>query len=147
MVWCRQATSHYVSQCWPRSLSPYGVTRPQWVNCEYFLEKMFSVMMGLCCTPPFCFPNFRFVHGISILPSAYNGTLHGSETDVFRGNKDNTMVADALALCITRPSIAMILTMQDIHIFVFHWEGFQIHAPCQYWEMMENINIFYVSWD
>ena len=32
MAWCRQATSHYLSQCWPRSLSPYGVTRPQWVN-------------------------------------------------------------------------------------------------------------------
>ena len=32
MAWCRQATSHYPSQCWPRSLSPYDVTRPQWVN-------------------------------------------------------------------------------------------------------------------
>ena len=32
MAWCRQATSHYLSQCWPRPLSPYGVTRPQWVN-------------------------------------------------------------------------------------------------------------------
>ena len=32
MAWCRQATSHYLSQCWPRSLSPHGVTRPQWVN-------------------------------------------------------------------------------------------------------------------
>ena len=28
MAWCRQATSHYLSQCWPRSLSPYGVTTP-----------------------------------------------------------------------------------------------------------------------
>ena len=28
MAWCRQATSHYLSQCWPRSMSPYGVTRP-----------------------------------------------------------------------------------------------------------------------
>ena len=34
MAWCRQATSHNLSQCWPRSLSPYGVTRPQWVNVE-----------------------------------------------------------------------------------------------------------------
>ena len=25
-------TSKYLSQCWPRSLSPYDVTRPQWVN-------------------------------------------------------------------------------------------------------------------
>ena len=23
MAWCRQATSHYLSQCWPRSLTPY----------------------------------------------------------------------------------------------------------------------------
>ena len=32
MAWCRQATSHYLNQCWPRSSMPYGVTRPQWVN-------------------------------------------------------------------------------------------------------------------
>ena len=32
MAWCRQGTSHYLSQCWPRSMSPYGVTRPQWAN-------------------------------------------------------------------------------------------------------------------
>ena len=32
MAWCRQATSHYLTRCWPRSLPPYGVTRPQWVN-------------------------------------------------------------------------------------------------------------------
>ena len=39
MAWCRQATSHYLSQCWPRSMSPNGVTGPQWVN---FLNKMDS---------------------------------------------------------------------------------------------------------
>ena len=32
MAWCRQAPSHYLSQCWPRSLSLNGVTMPQWVN-------------------------------------------------------------------------------------------------------------------
>ena len=46
MAWCCQATSHYLSQCWPRSLSPYGVTRPHWVKdysfviliqCNFFL--------------------------------------------------------------------------------------------------------------
>ena len=34
MAWCRQATSHYLRQWWPRSLSPYGVTRPQRVQCQ-----------------------------------------------------------------------------------------------------------------
>ena len=28
MVWCHQATSHYLSQCWPRSMLSYGITRP-----------------------------------------------------------------------------------------------------------------------
>ena len=28
MAWYRHATSHYLSQCWTRSLSPYGITRP-----------------------------------------------------------------------------------------------------------------------
>ena len=32
MAWCRQATSHFLNQCWPRSLPSYGVTRPQRVN-------------------------------------------------------------------------------------------------------------------
>ena len=31
MAWCHQATSHYLSPCWPRTRSPYGVsiTRPK----------------------------------------------------------------------------------------------------------------------
>ena len=32
MALCRQATSRYLSQCWPNSMSPHVVTRPQWVN-------------------------------------------------------------------------------------------------------------------
>ena len=32
MAWCHQATSHYLSQRWPRSMLPYGITRPQWVK-------------------------------------------------------------------------------------------------------------------
>ena len=32
MAWCHQAASHYLNQCWPRSLPPYGITRPQWVK-------------------------------------------------------------------------------------------------------------------
>ena len=35
MAWCRQATSHYLSQSWPSSMSSYGVTRPQWVKAEH----------------------------------------------------------------------------------------------------------------
>ena len=34
MAWCHQASSHYLSQCWPKSMSPYDITKPQWVNCS-----------------------------------------------------------------------------------------------------------------
>ena len=37
MAWCRQATGHYLNQCWPRSQMPYGVTRPQWVKPYYVM--------------------------------------------------------------------------------------------------------------
>ena len=39
MAWCHQATSHYLRQCWPRSMSPYGVIRPQWVKFNLSMEK------------------------------------------------------------------------------------------------------------
>ena len=29
MAWCRQAASHYLSQCWKMFLSSHGVNRPQ----------------------------------------------------------------------------------------------------------------------
>ena len=32
MAWCCQAKSHYLSQCWPRFVSGYVITRPLWVN-------------------------------------------------------------------------------------------------------------------
>ena len=38
MAWCRQATSHYLNRCWPRSLPPYGVTWPQRVLTKQLLK-------------------------------------------------------------------------------------------------------------
>ena len=32
VAWCQQATSHCLSECKPRSMLTYGVTRPQWVK-------------------------------------------------------------------------------------------------------------------
>ena len=37
MAWCHQATSHYLSQCWPICLLPFGITRPQRVNQQGLL--------------------------------------------------------------------------------------------------------------
>ena len=47
MAWCRQATSHYLNQCWPRSLLPYGITRPQWVKENAFQNGIFKMQIIL----------------------------------------------------------------------------------------------------
>ena len=51
IAWCRQASSHYLSQCWLRSMSPNGVTRPQWVNQRYssiVIYQRVNVGTGMC---------------------------------------------------------------------------------------------------
>ena len=46
MVWCRQVTRHYLNQCWPKYMSPYGVTRPQRVNSMDALFVIFIKHYG-----------------------------------------------------------------------------------------------------
>ena len=50
MAFCRQTTGHHLSQCWPRSMSPYAVTTPQWIllstECLFLAKTMKA---------PFCF--------------------------------------------------------------------------------------------
>ena len=46
MAWCHQATSHYLNQCWPRSLPPYGVTRPQYVNLMFLVPFFPAPLRG-----------------------------------------------------------------------------------------------------
>ena len=48
MAWCRQATSHYLSQCWPSSMSPYGVTRAQWVNQNRHFQSGKCIWNVIC---------------------------------------------------------------------------------------------------
>ena len=53
MAWCHQATSHYLSPCWPRSVLPYGVTRTQWVNTLRTNSQQFLYLFyfSSSCTP------------------------------------------------------------------------------------------------
>ena len=50
MAWCRQATSHYLNQCWPRSLSPYGIIRPQWVKSKQQHSSMWHIAILTQCS-------------------------------------------------------------------------------------------------
>ena len=46
MAWCHQAASHYLSQCWPTFMSPYGISRPQWIKLINNLVKHYRFYVG-----------------------------------------------------------------------------------------------------
>ena len=57
LAWCRQATSHYLSQCWSRSMALCGVSRP-WlvdrnISAPYTVTNKSSVWGhgGYICKP------------------------------------------------------------------------------------------------
>ena len=43
MAWCLKAPSHYLSHCWPRSMLPYVITRPQWVKTSHTNTPMHTL--------------------------------------------------------------------------------------------------------
>ena len=48
MAWCPQATSHCLSQCWPISMLPYGIIRPQWDKWDQPYMMCSQVLLVAC---------------------------------------------------------------------------------------------------
>ena len=87
MAWCRQATSHYLSQWWPRSMLPYGVTRPQWVN----LSQSAVMCACLLLKTTSHFPNDKVGHAFFLLVP-FNFSWHWKQWlhITFRLSEDKT---------------------------------------------------------
>ena len=49
-----------------------------------------------------------------------NQSLKCANSDIVYDNLMNTIAADALAACVTRPSLTMELTWQDEQVLSFH---------------------------
>ena len=81
MACCHQATSHYLSQCWPRFTPPYGVTRPQWVNLIYASIWRFKAKLSGSAWSKESFLYSGFVHFFcriccEIIPAKYEILSH-----------------------------------------------------------------------
>ena len=48
MAWCREATKLYLTECWSKSLSPYGAMGPQWVTSTPRVTIKRSTQLSLC---------------------------------------------------------------------------------------------------
>ena len=49
MAYLHQAKSHYLSQCWPRSMSTYGFTASQWLSYTQH-NKPYRQICNITCT-------------------------------------------------------------------------------------------------
>ena len=61
-AWCRQATSHYLNQCWSSSMTPFGIIRPQWVKTpdkHHTASSWLQSTIGFPITVPTNFLNGR----------------------------------------------------------------------------------------
>ena len=100
MAWCRQATIHYLSQCWPRSMSPYGVTRPQWVNIST------STLSSPTC----------IIHLLMASSGAINSLR---PSDAIWRHRSGSTLAQVMACCLTAPSHYLnqcwLTISEDIH--------------------------------
>ena len=88
MAWCCQAPSYYLSQCWPRSMLPYGVIRPNLVNtCTMNILSALWLQMAWCFSTrasvatvlsvPMCFqliqdPGYHQEHDIHLVYMKYS---------------------------------------------------------------------------
>ena len=77
MAWCHQATSHYLNQCWPRSLTPYGVTRPQWFKwCHMSIMASQITNNSAVCQQLVQTGNKEIIHVLSSGPLWGESTKH-----------------------------------------------------------------------
>ena len=106
MAWCHQATSHYLSQCWPRSLSPSGITRPQWVKHDH---KLYYVYICIICMNA---SKHKLISVVGLNPVSADSLYIKREPHVFL-----IVPAYALAPNSAKPSVGTVLTTEVTHLF------------------------------
>ena len=94
--------------------------------------------------------NYIFVRFKLWAHRLWNGTRHsscyslnpiGPETRIFQENYVNTLAADAWALAL---SAAMVLTVRNKQVLVYHEEEFQLPVPSQSREIIRKLQTYFM---
>ena len=104
MAWCRQATSHYLNQCWPRSPTPCGVTRPQLVNHLMIILNVLRYHARLHHYPIYSSEPFLFLSRLPTRKRTVVSTLFTSFlilSALYKGDSVNTLVIKKFCKCLT----------------------------------------------
>ena len=112
--WCRQATSHYLSQCWLSSLLPYKLTNGasivkllSFVSLGKLLNKQPSYCdlrrHGTYMTPAYWYSDHY--NYMSVMVSQITDDLTVLFNSIFRPRSKKTPKLELLALCDGNPSV------------------------------------------
>ena len=96
MAWCHQATSHYLSQCWPSSLSPNGVTRPQRVNTR-LPYNAYKIHITICMIRTQFFRQHFQMYFLEIKPWCYYQNF--SQVCSLRSVDNKSALVQVMAWC------------------------------------------------
>ena len=92
MAWCRQATSHYLSQCWPIRPQCVKSSRPSYaIGDSVSVSVLDQVLAWFKCNKK----NPKDIIKCVINPS-------GPEVGIYWNNQGNIMAADAMAFQVAR---------------------------------------------
>ena len=76
MAWCRQATSHYLSQFWTSSMLLYGITLGQWVNLGWWSYTFYGWASWTYGYPEPTHLGPFYQHGLSLITAWINNCIH-----------------------------------------------------------------------
>ena len=122
MAWCRQATSHYLSQCWPSPMSQYDITRSQWVksfNFQWWLQAWMIMARN----------GHSIVRSCSVLNSSpcelyhdYQTIIHTQLINKYLGNKTFSKIYTHLCFIYTSGSeVKSILELGQVNTIMWPW--------------------------
>ena len=68
MACCHQATSHYLHQCWPTSLMPYGITALQRIKTRHIAQLIIKRTFCVLVMRNFIHIRYSYYFGDMIIP-------------------------------------------------------------------------------
>ena len=104
-------SSHYLNQCWPRSLPPYGVTGPQWVKF-IALQLQISSAQPLLTLTRFKWYIYIYTHIFHLVSYHSFSPCHLSQANI-NVNQNKANLRDLIAAT----GLVILLKFYPIHRF------------------------------
>ena len=137
MAWCNQTTSHYLRQCWPRSLSPYGVIGQDELKIRQSCDRLIFYIVN-----PILVRRHLYIETLPSTSATRHWNLSSWTTRTNVSYIVNTMAADGLATQVARPSAAMVLTKFSLNMSTSTPDGLSMDKYIHNNTYLTNFNVY-----